>query len=193
MIIRVLMKYLEHKDADLYLKAKETIKDCVRRNRNREKGYHSLTGSIQASVKQVVGVSYWRKAESYLSKMLVKRADEEADIDMLNQLDYELTSCSLIDAEDPFMADEGFADPSSIRAHWRGNQTASANMSTNTSSRSAAATHTPKRTLSIGRESPEMNSRSDSIGSTTAGGSATKSKGRGVCSVRKRRRIHGLL
>jgi hypothetical protein len=85
MLIRVLMKYVENKDHALYLEAKASIKDCVRRNRKREEGYESLSRSVQASVKQVVGTVYWRRAASYLSKLLIEKADEEDLNEMLEE------------------------------------------------------------------------------------------------------------
>ena len=45
-LVRVLMKYLEHKDPPLLLKVKATIKDCAERNRDKEPGYESVTGTF---------------------------------------------------------------------------------------------------------------------------------------------------
>jgi hypothetical protein len=87
MLIRILMKYLEYKDPEMYLKAKEVIKECVQRNKKREKGYLSLSASIKASVKSVVGASYWRRAESYLQRFLIDRANEEAATDIYSDCD----------------------------------------------------------------------------------------------------------
>lgn len=89
-LIRVLMKYLEHKDIELYLKAKTAIKDCVRRNHKREEGYRNLTKCIQTSVKAVVGVGPWRRAEAYLSKIIIKKADEEQEEADYNNMIYHL-------------------------------------------------------------------------------------------------------
>jgi hypothetical protein len=77
MLIRVLMRYLEQKDHGMYIKAKETIQDCVKRNRRREHGYRSLTKEIRVSLKEVVGDDYWRRAEAYLGHILAEKADEE--------------------------------------------------------------------------------------------------------------------
>jgi hypothetical protein len=41
----VLMKYLEQKDPPLHLRVKAIIKDCAERNRNKEPGYESVTGT----------------------------------------------------------------------------------------------------------------------------------------------------
>ena len=93
MLIRVLMKYIEQKDHELYLRAKETIQDCVKRNRMREKGFRSLSTCVQKSVKDVVGNAYWRRAETYLTRTLVKKANEEADEAMRLQFHMEQVRC----------------------------------------------------------------------------------------------------
>jgi hypothetical protein len=77
MLVRVLMRYLEQKDCDMYIQAKETIQDCIKRNRRREHGYRrSLTQVIAVKLKQVVGDDYWRRAETYLGYILAKEADD---------------------------------------------------------------------------------------------------------------------
>lgn len=73
MIISVLMRYLQSIDVDLYQKAKASIADCLYRHRNQEEGYHSLSGSIQSSLKREVGTRHWRRAEGYVAKLLVRQ------------------------------------------------------------------------------------------------------------------------
>jgi hypothetical protein len=171
MLIRVLMKYLEHKDPDMYLKAKAMIKDCVQRNRNREEGYHSLSGVIQTSVKQVVGVSYWRRAESYLSKIIIKRADEEESNDMINNLDYELVAHSPVDFDVPLPFP---SEPDTTTTHQESSHRTVGN---------DYKTHatTPKRTLSLEKDLPILSKAQSHPAVSTA-----------VSSERKRRRVHGL-
>jgi hypothetical protein len=41
------MKYLEQKDPPLHLKVKSIIKNCAERNRNKEPGYESVTGTFR--------------------------------------------------------------------------------------------------------------------------------------------------
>jgi hypothetical protein len=77
MLVRVLMRYLEHKDYDMYIEAKETIQDCIKRDRRREHGYRSLTKVIRVSLERVVGDHYWRRAKTYLGHILKKEADDE--------------------------------------------------------------------------------------------------------------------
>lgn len=78
MLLRLLMKYLELSNRPLYLRAKNAIDDCIARNEKREEGYESLSESIKRTVKQVVGDTNWRKAESYLSKAILQQAHNEA-------------------------------------------------------------------------------------------------------------------
>lgn len=75
MLVRVLMRYLQHKDYDMYIEAKETIQDCIKRNRRGEHGYRSLTKAIRVSLQKVVGDDYWSRAETYLRHILAKEAD----------------------------------------------------------------------------------------------------------------------
>ena len=75
MIICILMKYLDRTDKDLYHTAKMIVHDCVRRNRNKEEGYQSLSGSIQWSLKDKIGLEYWRRAERHVAKMLIGRIE----------------------------------------------------------------------------------------------------------------------
>jgi hypothetical protein len=63
--VRVLMKYLEQKNPQLRLMVKKIVKDCAERNRNRERGYESFTGSLRARLKEVVNEMHWERAELY--------------------------------------------------------------------------------------------------------------------------------
>ena len=126
MLIRVLMKYLEKTEPGLYEQSKRIIEGCVQRNKNEKKKhssssshrrrhhrlrsnksnhrdphYHdcmSLTRDVQKEVKQLVGVSRWRRAEAYLAKVLVKRAEEDdkaaalaKDSILLSEYDLQIT------------------------------------------------------------------------------------------------------
>jgi hypothetical protein len=71
MIICVLMKYLMRKDNELYLQAKNLVRECVHRHRNGEEGYTSLSGSIQTSLKNQIGHVIWKRAESCIAKFLL--------------------------------------------------------------------------------------------------------------------------
>jgi hypothetical protein len=92
------MKYLEKSEQAMFLQARKIIEDCMRRNKQR-KDFQSLTQNIQTEMKQLVGVNRWRRAESYLAKMLIKRADEEAaaksDADSFSEYDLEITDDGL--------------------------------------------------------------------------------------------------
>lgn len=75
MIICILMKYLDRSDKVLYHTAKVIVHDCVRRNRNKENGYRSLSGSIQSSLKNEIGPEYWRRAEKQLANVLIGHSE----------------------------------------------------------------------------------------------------------------------
>lgn len=67
---RVLIKYLEQKDLNMHRQAKAIIKDCADRNKKKEPGYQSVTASMKTRLKELVGESYWRRAEAYLKHYL---------------------------------------------------------------------------------------------------------------------------
>lgn len=67
---RVLIKYLEQKDPNMHRQAKIIIKDCAERNKKQEPGYQSVTASMKTRLKELVGESYWRRAEVYLKHYL---------------------------------------------------------------------------------------------------------------------------
>jgi hypothetical protein len=85
MIICILMKYLDQTDKDLYYRAKTIVSDCVRRHRNNEEGYRSLSGSIQASLKNEIGSEYWRRAERYVAKSLLNRTESSSTMNGATQ------------------------------------------------------------------------------------------------------------
>jgi hypothetical protein len=77
-ILRVLMKYLQTKNRALYARTKEVIHECCARNDRAAEDYGALLESIKRKVKHVVGDTYWRKAESYLSKAILQQARLDA-------------------------------------------------------------------------------------------------------------------
>jgi hypothetical protein len=76
MFTRVLIKYLEGKDANLHTKAKLVIKDCAERNKRGEPGYESVTMAMQRRLKDLVGETYWKKAQEFLYYMHQKRKQQ---------------------------------------------------------------------------------------------------------------------
>ena len=78
MSTRVLMKYLESKDAAMHQQAKQVIKVCAERNKQGDPKYASLTSSMREQLRQVVGEQYWRKAEDYLKHFLQTKGAEQA-------------------------------------------------------------------------------------------------------------------
>ena len=77
MFTRVLMKYLESKDAAMHQRAKQAIKDCAEKNKMGDPNYASLTLSMREQLRQVVGEQYWRKAEDYLKHFLQTKGAEQ--------------------------------------------------------------------------------------------------------------------
>ena len=65
---KVLMKYLETKDANMHAAAKEAIRECAQKNREGDPGMQSRLRTLLA------GTTYWAKAESYLAQYLSKAA-----------------------------------------------------------------------------------------------------------------------
>jgi len=66
MFTRVLMKYLEQKDLPMHASAKDVIRECAEKNKNKEKGYESVTASMRKRLRATVGEHYWKRADSYL-------------------------------------------------------------------------------------------------------------------------------
>ena len=66
MFTKVLMKYLEQKDQSMHACAKEVIRDCAKKNKEGNPAYSCLSISMQSHLKNLVGGTYWKKAEKYL-------------------------------------------------------------------------------------------------------------------------------
>lgn len=99
MILRVLMKYLETRNRPLYSRTKETIHECVARS---DESYGSLLESIKRKVKQIVGDSNWRRAESFLSKAILRKARLDAIEEARSNYEQEMIEDSrLLAAVDP--------------------------------------------------------------------------------------------
>jgi hypothetical protein len=81
MFTRVLMKYLEQKDPEMHMRAKQVIRECAERNKNKEHGYESVTASMKTRLRETVGEQYWKRADSYLihfQEMQQKKKLQEA-------------------------------------------------------------------------------------------------------------------
>mmetsp|Transcript_15379 Transcript_15379/g.35203 ORF Transcript_15379/g.35203 Transcript_15379/m.35203 type:complete len:882 (+) Transcript_15379:57-2702(+) len=70
---RVLMKYLEQKDPNVYHRVKAIIKECAERNKRHEPGFESVTTSMKAKLKEVVSEAHWTRAEAYLKHFLKQK------------------------------------------------------------------------------------------------------------------------
>ena len=70
LFIRVLMKYVEKKDHELYLKIKRIIWECAMKVKNQVPGYENATASMKLRLEEVVSVKYWKRANQYLAHFL---------------------------------------------------------------------------------------------------------------------------
>jgi len=77
MFTRVLMKYLESKDAQMHARAKNVIRECAEKNKKKEQGYESVTASMKKRLRQTVGEQYWKRAESYLLHFVEMRRKKQ--------------------------------------------------------------------------------------------------------------------
>ena len=66
MLVRVLIKYLEQKDEVLFRRARFCIKDCARRYQRGDPGYELVLVAMQRRLKDLVGETYWRRAQEFL-------------------------------------------------------------------------------------------------------------------------------
>ncbi|KAL3939895.1 MAG: hypothetical protein SGBAC_005469 [Bacillariaceae sp.] len=78
MLVKVLMRYLENKDSELYKKARATLKDCEKRNVKKEERFTNLVECVQRELTKVVGMRYWERAERHVAKHLTAKAEEAA-------------------------------------------------------------------------------------------------------------------
>lgn len=76
MFTRVLMKYLESKDAPMHQRAEQVIKMCAERHKAGDPEYVSLTNSIRTRLREAVGKVHWKNAEDYLKHFLLTKGAE---------------------------------------------------------------------------------------------------------------------
>ena len=74
MLVKVLMRYLEKKDPELYKRARTTLKDCEKSHLMKEERFTNLVDSVQRELTQVVGMRYWKRAERHVTKHITKKA-----------------------------------------------------------------------------------------------------------------------
>ncbi|KAL3911992.1 MAG: hypothetical protein SGILL_007063, partial [Bacillariaceae sp.] len=86
MIICVFMKYLMRNDTELYLRARDLVSDCLHRHRNGDESHRSLSSSIQACLKKEIGTNHWRRAESFVAKILLSKSAQEDSMMMIEPL-----------------------------------------------------------------------------------------------------------
>lgn len=71
---RILLKYLDRKDAALHGNVKHIIKDCTVKHLAKVHGYESVTLAMQQRIRHVVGDCYWKRAEAFLEHYLKEKA-----------------------------------------------------------------------------------------------------------------------
>lgn len=74
--VRVLMRYLKKKDLELYKTARATLEDCEKRYVMKEDHFTNLIECVQRGLTQVVGISYWKRAELHVAKHLSETPNE---------------------------------------------------------------------------------------------------------------------
>ncbi len=70
MFTRVLMKYLEQKDPQMHSQAKFVIRECAKKNQGGDPAFASLSKAMQTRLRELVGPTYWKRAEDYLTQFL---------------------------------------------------------------------------------------------------------------------------
>jgi len=77
MLTRVLLNHLQQKDPEAYIRAVNVIQICAIHQKNRIKGFESLTVSIQRELRREVGEDNWDCARAFLENRLVKEAQTD--------------------------------------------------------------------------------------------------------------------
>ena len=70
---RFLMKYLKQVDRPMLEKAQLVMRECAKRNRLGEPNYTSLSASIYAHLKRLVGTMHWNKAQNYCRQYIKQK------------------------------------------------------------------------------------------------------------------------
>jgi hypothetical protein len=71
--LRVLMNFLEQKDASMHAAAKALIEDCVEKSKSGDQRFGCLTTCMKTRLRSTVGELYWKKAHDYLDLLKQKR------------------------------------------------------------------------------------------------------------------------
>lgn len=73
-IVQFLMNHLLEVDPCLYVEAKLTIQDAIRREKGQNYYHRNVIGRVKRDLKEVVGLRQWRRAESHLFSILKNNA-----------------------------------------------------------------------------------------------------------------------
>jgi hypothetical protein len=95
MLTRVLLNHLQRKDPEAYIRAVNVIQICAIHQKNRIKGFESLTVSIQRELRREVGETNWDCAKAFLENRIVK----EAKVDHCNSAKSHYATFDMVDLE----------------------------------------------------------------------------------------------
>ena len=73
------MKYLENKDPQMHIQARQVIRECADKSKKKEQGYESVTSSMKTRLRATVGEQYWKRAEAYLAHFQQKAHERNKD------------------------------------------------------------------------------------------------------------------
>lgn len=91
MLLRIIIRYLSETDEALFRNTERAIKKCLSEFDYRKGTFEGCVQSIQSTVKTLVGVSLWRRAESLLGRIIRKQVDDETlDAILDEESDFEL-------------------------------------------------------------------------------------------------------
>mmetsp|Transcript_6698 Transcript_6698/g.15239 ORF Transcript_6698/g.15239 Transcript_6698/m.15239 type:complete len:342 (+) Transcript_6698:120-1145(+) len=88
-IITILMQHLQKTNPELYHKAHKLIEECTQRHRKGRRldsQHRSLAQSIQFCLKNKIGAEYWRRAEAYVAKFLLKCHEKSQDAEIVGRI-----------------------------------------------------------------------------------------------------------
>ena len=75
---KLLMRFLEKRDTQIFRAAQEVIRSCEERKRRGEIGYESVTENLQFHLRKVVGDAYWREARRQHEDSVLRRATSDS-------------------------------------------------------------------------------------------------------------------
>ena len=94
--IRIIFRCLDrHADHNVSLQAKQVVKECTRKNRERVPGYENLVDAIQVNLRTCIGDVHWHRAEEYMQQFMLTRCPRIASNTHAKRFHPSRYSCSL--------------------------------------------------------------------------------------------------